>query len=254
MTSGRSRPSGSKRRLSTFRTSRAQLRLDAPIVLSCSRRWRFSSFVERSPSCECGVRLVDERALDDGERGDDPRSGRGHAQSASLAYGIAGAPCSPFAKPPARRAIRSSSSARSPGSGTARPSAERRKRLDRLGVRVGEQVALAKRRQQVGLARQQRARRRTGSSVGVSRARPASARRTGPRFGGKLPERHRPGASKSSWQRVRATLKTTRACAKRCVRGSPRSSAIAPSRRACRSCSTSRLDPSRRDGRRPAAA
>src|SRR5207253_2791653 len=45
MTSGRSRPSGSNRRFSTLRTSRAQLRLDAPIVLFCSKCLRFSSFV-----------------------------------------------------------------------------------------------------------------------------------------------------------------------------------------------------------------
>ena len=85
-TSGRSRPSGSKRRFSTLRTSRAQLRLEAPIVLSRSSRWRFSSFVsEKSHAANAAYVSSIERALDDRERRDDARSRRRPRQSASLA-------------------------------------------------------------------------------------------------------------------------------------------------------------------------
>src|SRR5207253_2791649 len=67
------------------------------------------------PCCKRGIRLIDERALDDCEGRDNRRSGRNHGQAANLAYGTASAPVSPLENPPARSAIRSSSSARSPG-------------------------------------------------------------------------------------------------------------------------------------------
>ena len=117
---------------------------------------------------------------------------------------------------------------KTPGSGTARPSAERRSL--RVAPRGRASVTRSKAAEDGSRGRRpraSRASRRTASTRSRCRASAPSARRTPPRSrSGRRQSVTQPGGSKTSAQRCAATAKTDRACAKWCVRGKPRRSAI----------------------------
>ncbi len=114
-TSGRSRPSGSKRRLRTLRTSRDQLWLCAPNALSARGVAGSRASSREVPGRKAAyVSSISEPLMIVNDETTFARARSSSQAAASLAYGIAGARGSPLAKPAASSVMRSSSSACSP--------------------------------------------------------------------------------------------------------------------------------------------